>query len=107
MALGSDDILVGTVNSLSAGAVIGPITDNSKVGTSVYKLTASFSAKINGQSIIAAATYSENFNIHVVSFTLSPPSTILYAIGKIAITHNYSVNYSPVHPEVPIFTYPS
>jgi len=101
----SDNILVGEVTSVTVGSTMGSITDSSKVGTSVYKLTGSFNAKFNGQPVISAETYSTDFNIHIVGFTLTPPSNILYAVGETAIKKYYSINYVPVHAEVPIFTY--
>jgi len=105
VASGTDSILVGKVISNTAGISTGPITDSSKVGSSIYRLTGYFNAKFNGQSVISTATYSTDFNIHVVGFTLTPPSNILYAVGETAIKKYYSINYVPFDPEVPAFTY--
>lgn len=88
-----------------AGATTGTITSSGKVGTAVYQLTGTLSGTdSNGTPIANAASATTTFNIHVVEFTVSI-ADFIYSVGTAALYNTYTITYSPVHAEVPVFTY--
>ena len=96
------DILVGAVTSAAAGTTTGPITDPTKVGTSSYTLTGTYSATINGSAFTSSKSVA--FNIHIVQFTLTV-ADMAQRRGAALQTQTYTISYSPVHADVPVFTY--
>ena len=98
------DILIGDVTSLNAGSTTGPITNTAKAGTSVYTLTGTLSGTINGITIPANAQTTETVTIHVVDFTISI-TDMLFKVRVAAVSSTYTVSHSPVHADVPTYTY--
>ena len=66
-------------------------------------MSGTVSGTIDGLAI-PSTTKSINFNIHVVGFSMSVPD-LLYRVGASTVTQPFSLSYSPVHAEVPVFTY--